>query len=47
MLFRSLAENSKELHWRQAKIDQLTHELALHKRWRFGAKTEHCVFHSK
>ena len=36
-----LAENSKELHWRQAKIDQLTHELALHKRWRFGAKTEH------
>ena len=36
-----LAENSKELHWRQSKIDQLTHELALHKRWRFGVKTEH------
>ncbi len=29
-----LAENGKELHWRQTKIDQLTHELALHKRWR-------------
>ena len=36
-----LAENSKELHWRQTRIDQLTHELALHKRWRFGVKTEH------
>ena len=29
-----------ELAWRQAKIDKLTQELALHKRWRFGARTE-------
>jgi transposase len=36
-----LTDKDKELHWRQCKIDQLTHELALHKRWRFGAKTEH------
>jgi transposase len=36
-----LADKDKELHWRQTRIDQLTHELALHKRWRFGAKTEH------
>lgn len=34
-----LAQN-RELVWRQAKIDQLTHELSLHKRWRFGVKTE-------
>jgi transposase len=30
----------RELVWRQTKIDQLTHELALHKRWRFGARAE-------
>ena len=36
-----LADKDKELHWRQTRIDQLTHELALHKRWRFGVKTEH------
>jgi hypothetical protein len=30
----------RELTWRQTKIDQLTHELSLHKRWRFGVKTE-------
>ena len=36
-----LIEKERELVWRQTKIDQLTHELALHKRWRFGAKTEH------
>ena len=34
------ARQEQELAWRQAKIDKLTHELALHKRWRFGARTE-------
>ena len=36
-----LAESDRELNWRQGKIDKLTHELAVHKRWRFGVKTEH------
>lgn len=31
---------ARELIWCQTKIDQLTHELSLHKRWRFGVKTE-------
>ena len=35
-----LIAQDRELTWRQTKIDQLTHELALHKRWRFGVKTE-------
>ena len=34
-----LMAQDRELIWRQAKIDQLTHELSLHKRWRFGVKT--------
>ena len=33
-----LADKDKELHWRQTRIDQLTHELALHKRWRFASR---------
>lgn len=35
-----LIEQDRELVWRKAKIEKLTHELALHKRWRFGVKTE-------
>ena len=35
-----LIAQDRELVWRQTKIDQLTHELSLHKRWRFGVKTE-------
>ena len=35
-----LLAQDRELTWRQTKIDQLTHELSLHKRWRFGVKTE-------
>ena len=35
-----LASKDQELHWRQIKIEQLTHEISLHRRWRFGAKTE-------
>jgi len=35
-----IAQQANELNWRQGKIDKLTHELALHKRWRFDAKSE-------
>ena len=35
-----IARQNDELHWRQSKIDKLTHELAAHKRWRFGVRTE-------
>lgn len=33
-----LIAQDRELTWRQSKIDQLTHELSLHKRWRFPAQ---------
>lgn len=36
-----IGKKDQELHWRQTKIDKLTHELAMHKRWRFGVKAEH------
>lgn len=36
-----LGEKDRELTWRQAKIDKLTHELAMYKRWRLGVRTEH------
>jgi transposase len=36
-----IGKRDQELHWRQTKIDKLTHELAMHKRWRFGVKAEH------
>lgn len=36
-----IGKKDLELHWRQTKIDKLTHELAMHKRWRFGVKAEH------
>lgn len=39
-LRRLLVEQERELVWRQTKIERLTHELALHKRHRFGVKTE-------
>lgn len=39
-LRRLLVEKNQELAWRQAKIDKLTHELAIYRRWRFGTKTE-------
>ncbi|NMG73328.1 IS66 family transposase [Aromatoleum diolicum] len=35
-----IGQKDHELNWRQAKIDKLTHELALHKRWRFSARSE-------
>lgn len=39
-LITRVQHQERELAWRQVKIDKLTHELALHKRWRFGARTE-------
>ncbi len=40
-LRRLLIEQERELVWRQTKIERLTHELALHKRHRFGVRAEH------
>ena len=40
-LASQVAQKDQEILWRQTKIEKLTHELALHKRWRFGVKTEH------
>lgn len=37
---RVIARQATELTWRQGKIDKLTQELALYRRWKFGAKTE-------
>lgn len=31
-----IGQKERELNWRQAKIDKLTHELAMHKRRRFA-----------
>ena len=35
-----IAQQTNELSWRQSKIDKLTQELALYKRWKYGAKAE-------
>ena len=39
-LLTQVRAQEQELAFRQAKIEKLTHELALYKRWRFGARTE-------
>jgi transposase len=39
-LIAKIAGKDKELHYRQAKIDQLTHEMAVLKRWKFGRSRE-------
>jgi transposase len=39
-LCRLLIAKDRELTWRKTKIDQLTDELSLHKRWCFGVYTE-------
>lgn len=39
-LMAQVGEKDRELRYRQAKIDQLTHELAIHKRWKFGKRSE-------
>jgi transposase len=35
-----ITRNDRELNWRQAKIDKLTHEVAYYKRHYFGVKAE-------
>ena len=35
-----LIAQDRKLRWSQSQIDQLTHELALHKRSRFRVRTE-------
>jgi transposase len=37
---QAIASKDGELKYRQAKIDQLTHEMAVLKRWRFGRSGE-------
>src|SRR5712671_300166 len=39
-LITTLASKDRELHYRQVKIDQLTHEMAVLKRWKFAARSE-------
>jgi transposase len=35
-----IAQQTSELTWRQGKIDKLTQELALYRRWKYGARAE-------
>ena len=39
-LEKTLCSKDREIKYRQAKIDQLTHEMALLKRWKFGRSRE-------
>jgi transposase len=39
-LFTQVTQKDQELKFKQLKIDQLTHEMALLKRWRFGRRSE-------
>jgi transposase len=39
-LMETLASKDRELRYKQLKIDQLTHEMALLKRWKFAARSE-------
>src|SRR5512145_1252173 len=39
-LIEKVSRQDQELHYRQLKIDQLTHEMALIKRWRYAARSE-------
>ena len=36
----TIASKDREIKYRQAKIDQLTHEMAVLKRWKFGKSRE-------
>lgn len=40
-LIAQIARKDQDILYRQAKIDQLTHELAVLKRWKFGKSREH------
>ena len=47
-LDQTITSKDREILYRQAKIDQLTHEMAVLKRWKFGRSREqldagHCV----
>lgn len=37
---QALASKDREILYRQTKIDQLTHEMAVLKRWKFGRSRE-------
>src|SRR6266550_4215261 len=39
-LIETLANRERELHHKQLKIEQLTHEMAVLKRWKFAARSE-------
>ena len=39
-LDQQIASKDREIVYRQAKIDQLTHEMAVLKRWKFGRSRE-------
>ena len=39
-LFAQVTQHSQELKHKQLKIDQLTHEMAVLKRWQFGRRSE-------
>ncbi len=39
-LLAKVSQQDSELTWRQGKIDKLTAELALYRRWKFGATSE-------
>lgn len=39
-LIETLASKDRELRHKQLKIEQLTHEMALLKRWKFAARSE-------
>jgi hypothetical protein len=39
-LFAQVTQKNQELKTKQLKIDQLTHEMAVLKRWQFGRRSE-------
>jgi len=39
-LMAQVGENERELHYRQTRIDQLTHEIAALRRLHFGKRSE-------
>jgi transposase len=39
-LLTAVEQKDKEIHWKDLKISQLTHEMAILKRWRFGRASE-------
>ncbi|HEY1966040.1 MAG TPA: transposase, partial [Acidobacteriaceae bacterium] len=39
-LLTQVTQKDEELKFKQLKIDQLTHEMAILKRWRFGRRSE-------